>query len=884
MPKVKYGKLNINLYAGIFLTALIVVPVLISVFWQYYDPNEINYSEILQAPSFKHVFGTDDYGRDLYSRVMSGAATTFAISLFTVLAGAAVGTVIGALTGYFGGMVDEILMRLNDCLASFPSILLALVAVSILDKGTWNICIALGIVFIPSFARIMRAEYIKEKNKDYVLNARLMGAGHFRVIFVHIFPNTLPILFSSILVGINNAVLAEAGLSYLGLGVQPPDPSLGRMLSEAKTFIFGAPWYEISTCLVMIIFILGITLISGNLGVSGVNIRRVKKKIDKMRMNSDAADAGLSENGADVTENEVERPVIRVENLEVGFIEDNGIDDTLRKISFELEKGEILGVVGESGSGKSLTAMSIMGILSEKAAITGGRILLENGCLERTGLDPAEKDTDNDGYIELTGLNENDYRKLRGSSLAYVFQEPMTSLNPVQKIGVQIDEILDIHAPELPEEEQKRIVLEAMEDTGLHEVNKLYDMYPHELSGGMRQRVIIAMALVAKAKVIIADEPTTALDANVADVILDIFKKINRKYGTSIIIISHDLRVIGKLADRALIMQDGVIVETIDVRQDDERVIPVRRKGKAAKFYEAQLARMKQMECTIENFSEPVTDYGRRLLDAAFTTKSYSSREDLIQAGINETRIVKKPKNGSHGRGMKTGRKKQNQAYMPSDSCIVELKNVSVSYKNRNGGEFNRVINDVSLKLVRNETTGFVGESGCGKSTLVKAIAGLQKYVEGEINIYCERPAMVFQDPYSSLNPAFKVERILSEPLLIGKNREERLTRKQIHDRVIEILHETELDEEIAYRKISELSGGQRQRIAIALTLIQRRELIILDEPVSALDVTIQEQILELLMRLKEEYGLTYILISHDERLVARICDKVYNVKNGYCT
>ena len=414
---IKYNKTNIRLIIGISLLALIVLLVVFSLIVEIYDPNEVNYSEMLKKPTLKHLFGTDDYGRDIYTRVMRGAATTFGISLFTVAMGAVVGTVIGALTGYFGGIIDEILMRVNDCLASFPSILLALVVVSLLDKGTWNICIALGIVFIPSFARIMRAEFLKEKNKDYVLNARLMGASHLRIIFKHIFPNTLPILFSGILVGINNAVLAEAGLSYLGLGVQPPDPSLGRMLSEAKTFLLNAPWYELYPCLVMILFILSLTLISDNFGVSGVSLRSVKKKIEKLR------EKGEKERQKE-TENEI---IISVNNLEVGFIEDDGIDDTLHGISFDLHKGEVLGVVGESGSGKSLTAMSIMGILSEKAAITGGSIML-------------------DGKTDLTKLPEDEYRKLRGGRFAYVFQEPMTSLNPVQKIGVQIDEILDIHS------------------------------------------------------------------------------------------------------------------------------------------------------------------------------------------------------------------------------------------------------------------------------------------------------------------------------------------------------------------------------------------------------------------------------------------------------
>ena len=813
---IKYNNKNIRLIVGLVLLALATLPVILTVFVKFYDPNEVNYSEMLQAPSFRHLFGTDDYGRDIFTRVMKGAATTFGISLFTVTMGAVIGTVIGALTGYFGGIVDEILMRVNDCLASFPSILLALVVVSLIDKGTWNICIALGLVFIPSFARIMRSEYLKEKNRDYVQNARLMGAGHLRVIFIHILPNTLPILFSAILVGINNAVLAEAGLSYLGLGVQPPDPSLGRMLSEAKTFLLNAPWYELFPCLEMILFILGLTLVSDNFGVSGVSLSAVKRKIEKLKAEK--------EGKSPVEEKTEDTPIISVHNLEVGFIEDEGIDDTLRGISFDIHKGEVLGVVGESGSGKSLTAMSIMGILSDKAAITGGSIIL-------------------DGKTDLTKLPEEEYRKLRGGRLAYVFQEPMTSLNPVQKIGVQIDEILDIHAAHLSEDEQKKLVLDALEDTGLKDAEKLYDMYPFELSGGMRQRVCIAMALIAKADLILADEPTTALDAGVADIILDIFKHINRKYKTAIMLISHDLRVIGKLADRVLIMQDGNIVETMDLKLSGANTESV----SSAEKHHKKGAELSEEECILR-FGTPKTEYGRKLLEAAFSKKQYKQKV--------------------------TGK------------TLVKAEHLSVSYKmaSRKQKGLKKVIDDVSFEIKEGSTVGIVGESGSGKSTLVKAIAGLQKYTSGKIELGCPRPSMVFQDPYSSLNPAFKVRRILEEPLRL-KNGFGYAFKKKNRDRMLteikSMLHKTELEEEILSRKISELSGGQRQRIAIALTLIQKKSLIILDEPVSALDVTIQEQILELLMKLKKAFGLTYILISHDMRLVSRVCDEVYTIEEG---
>lgn len=254
--------MDINLIIGIVLIGLVLLFVLVGMFYTPYDPNEMNGSIKNMAPSMLHPFGTDNFGRDILSRVMSGSKTTFFVALSTVAIGAILGTFIGALTGYYGGWLDEILMRINDGLASFPSILLALVIVSIIGPGKYNVIIALGIIFIPSFARVVRSEYISLKQMDFVKNAKLMGAGNFRIMFAHILPNTRTILLSSITIGFNNAVLAEAGMSYLQLGVQPPDASLGRMLAEAQTYLLTAPWYAIAPGVMIVITVLGFSLVN----------------------------------------------------------------------------------------------------------------------------------------------------------------------------------------------------------------------------------------------------------------------------------------------------------------------------------------------------------------------------------------------------------------------------------------------------------------------------------------------------------------------------------------------------------------------------------------------------------------------------------------------
>lgn len=251
---------------GLVLVSIALLLVVVGIFYTPYDPNAMSASLKNKAPSMAHWFGTDYMGRDILSRVMDGAGTTFFVGICTVCIGAVFGSIIGAVTGYFGGILDEIIMRFNDCVASFPSILLALVLVSLIGPGKYNIILALGILFIPSFARVMRSEFIKQKEMDYVKNARLMGASHARIMFLHILPNTGTILLSTITIGFNNAVLAEAGMSYLSLGVQPPDASLGRMLSEAQGYLLNAPWFAIFPGLMIVITVLGFSLLNERRG------------------------------------------------------------------------------------------------------------------------------------------------------------------------------------------------------------------------------------------------------------------------------------------------------------------------------------------------------------------------------------------------------------------------------------------------------------------------------------------------------------------------------------------------------------------------------------------------------------------------------------------
>ena len=250
---------------GLCLAAFMFVFLLIGSFYTPYDPDAMNGTAKFAAPSLFHLFGCDQFGRDIFSRVMKGTGTTFFVAFATVVLGGGTGLVIGAFTGYFGGWLDEVLMRFNDAVVSFPSILLALVFISILGPGKYNVILALAVVFIPSFARMTRSEFLSQREMDYVKSARLAGASHLRIMFVHILPNIRRVLLASVMIGFNNAVLAEAGLTYLGIGVKPPDPSLGEMLSSAQTYLFSAPWYALGTGIMMILMILGFSLMAEGL-------------------------------------------------------------------------------------------------------------------------------------------------------------------------------------------------------------------------------------------------------------------------------------------------------------------------------------------------------------------------------------------------------------------------------------------------------------------------------------------------------------------------------------------------------------------------------------------------------------------------------------------
>ena len=530
-----------------------------------------------------------------------------------------------------------------------------------------------------------------------------------------------------------------------------------------------------------------------------------------------------------------QKKLLDVNNLSISFQSD-GIDkEIIHHISYTLNKNEILGIVGESGSGKSVSTLAILGLLPKQISkITSGSILFN------------EK--------ELTQLNTKDFQNIRGSEISMIFQEPMSSLNPSMKCGQQVEEILLQHT-NLLKSEAKTETLSLFEKVKLPSPQRIYNAYPHEISGGQKQRVMIAMAIACKPKILIADEPTTALDVTVQNEIIQLLKQLQSEEEMSIIFISHDLALVSEIANRVLVMYKGDIVEQGEV---------------------------------LKIFKTPEHIYTKALLSSkpslSVRLKRLPTIKDFMENITKSDIITKKERENSHSK-------------LYAKTPLLEVINLEKEYISKSGWfgkpESFMAVNNISFKLYEGETLGLVGESGCGKSTLANAILQLDKATSGqilyrgidinklpssEVRKLRKDIQIIFQDPYASLNPRIPVGKAIMEPMKvhqIGESNEERKTM------VLDLLQKVGLDESFFSRYPHEFSGGQRQRIGIARAIALQPKLIICDESVSALDISVQAQVLNLLNDLKDNFEFTYIFISHDLSVVKYMSDQLVVMNKG---
>ncbi|MGO2294159.1 MAG: ABC transporter ATP-binding protein [Psychroflexus halocasei] len=522
-------------------------------------------------------------------------------------------------------------------------------------------------------------------------------------------------------------------------------------------------------------------------------------------------------------------PLLSVKQLNVSF----GQNKVVQDLSFDLNKNEILGIVGESGSGKSVSSLAIMRLLSPKAKIEGDILFQE---------------------LNISKLSEEEVRRLRGNDISMIFQEPMSSLNPSMKCGKQVCEILQLHK-KLSFKDAKNEVLQLFEKVKLPRPQEIFKSYPHQISGGQKQRVMIAMAIACKPKLLIADEPTTALDVTVQKEILQLLKDIQRENEMSIIFISHDLALVAQFANRVAVMYQGKLVE---------------------------------INTSHEIFTNPQQAYSKALLASKPRTdqrlKKLPTVTDILENNP-PTEIESKIE------------RQQRHQELYAKEALLRVSNVSKIFGSA-GNWFKKnnqfyAVNDVSFELYEGETLGLVGESGCGKSTLGNLILGIEKVNAGEIWYKGQDLAnlsskefkklrreiqLIFQDPFSSLNPRLSVGEAIVEPMLVHHIY---ANRKEAVKKAYELLDRVGLSAEHFHRYPHEFSGGQRQRIGIARTIGVQPKLVICDESVSALDISVQAQVLNLLNELKQDFGFTYIFISHDLSVVKYMSDQLLVMYQG---
>lgn len=525
--------------------------------------------------------------------------------------------------------------------------------------------------------------------------------------------------------------------------------------------------------------------------------------------------------------------VARIENLRVRFSTDNGDFDAVQDTSLTIAEGEILALVGESGSGKSVTSKTLLQMLPD-SSIEAGTVLLK---------------TSEKGLADVHALSSSELREIRGTSAAMVFQEPATALNPVYKIGWQIAEGIRAHSQlfegkKLDKAEARKRAIDILRKVGIPDPETRVDYYPHQFSGGQKQRIVIAQALVLGAKLIIADEPTTALDVTVQAEILELLKSIRDEFNTSILLITHNMGVVADMADRVIVMNQGRIVESADV---------------------------------YELFENPKDAYTKKLLAAVPKIDSLTRRANTRKVPLTvDPAIDAKP-----------------------EQVVIEAKNISVIYPGQGANKEFIAVDNVSFEIRKGEVMGLVGESGSGKSTIGRSIMGLSPF-EGDLKVYGkvlsklnskerrtlrQRIGYVFQDPYGSFNPLLTLGEAIAEPMIVaGPSHISGFGAKNLKTampRVEALLEMVKLPKAFANRFPHELSGGQRQRVGIARALALQPEFIIADEPTSALDVSVQAEVLKLFLDLQDQLQFSCLFISHDLAVIDMVSDYISVLYHG---
>ncbi len=812
---------------------LIVAFLLLAIFAPWIAPYDFNADRVgdevfgrQQPPSADHWFGTTVGGTDVLSRVVYGARTAVIVIVLAVVLSGIFGVPLGLVSGYLGGGVDRVLVLVMDALYSFPSLLLAIVVAIVLSGGTSGAisgimaaAISITVVFIPQYFRLIRNATVAVKVEPYVDAARVVGARTPRILIKHIFSNvtsSLPVIAT---LNASEAILTLAGLGFLGFGIEPSAAAewgydLNKALPDASSGIW---WTGVFPGTAIVLIVLGSTLIGESLNDILNPLLRTRAgttTADEKEIESEFAELVESESATEVTAAPVESvdgerrvATLSLRNLQVDFSTDAGTVHAVNGISFDVAPGEVVAVVGESGSGKSVSSRAMLGLLPPTATVTG------SATLRREGL----------GDNELIGRPTSELRPIRGDQVSMVFQEPSTALNPVYSVGWQIIEGLRAHS-DINKNSARARAIELLDLVGIPDPEHRVDYYPHQLSGGQKQRVVIAMAISSDPDVIIADEPTTALDVTVQAAILELLLELRERLGTAIILITHNMGVVADMADRVVVMYRGTIVEEAPSRQ---------------------------------LFAEPRHPYTKLLLDAV----PHLGRENGPQP-VEDTDVVLSVDDLVVEFAGRLGQ----PSFRAVDHVSLEVRRGEVLGLVGESGSGKTTVGRATVGL-QQPTSGSVTVSGT-------TISGLN---DAQLRPHRSRFGFVFQDPASSLNPRMSISDCIGEPFHVQTKMKDR----EIDAKVRELLQSVELPDEYASRFPHELSGGQRQRVSLARALALEPDLLIADEPTSALDVSVQARVLELFTELQHRLHFACLFISHDLAVVDSLANRVAVMQNG---
>lgn len=828
--KQSHGLQRFMLLLGFGLVALFLFVAVFAPWLAPYDFNADRAGGVVfgtqQGPSADHWFGTTVGGTDVLSRVIYGARTAVEVIVLAVVLSGVVGVPLGLVSGYLGGWLDRVLVLVMDALYAFPSLLLAIVVSIVLSGGNSSAlggilaaAISITVVFVPQYYRVIRNATLSVKAEPYVDAAKVVGVRTPRILRKHIFSNvssSLPVIGT---LNASEAILTLAGLGFLGFGIEPSAAAewgydLNKALPDASSGIW---WTGVFPGLAIVLIVLGATLVGESLNdilnpllrtrgadTSEADQAEIEQEFaelvsDTTPVEPVATDPSTRSRGGDGSHRVA---ALSLTDLAVSFRTDAGRVDAVTGISFDVAPGEVVAVVGESGSGKSVSSRAVLGLLPSTAEASGSARL---------------------GDRELLGLSNRQLRPLRGDRVSMVFQEPATALNPVYTVGWQIIEGLQAHR-RISKKAARARAVELLEMVGMPDPQERVGYYPHQLSGGQKQRVVIAMAIACDPDVIIADEPTTALDVTVQAAILELLLSLRDRLGTAIVLITHNMGVVADMADRVVVMYRGSIVEEAPVR---------------------------------ELFASPAHPYTRALLDAV-----------------------------PHlGRAGGPGQVDDNDVVLTVDDLVVEFPGRlgqpafravdHVSFEIRKGEVLGLVGESGSGKSTVGRTT--VGLQQPTSGTIHVSGNQISGLGDRQLRPLRSRFGFVFQDPASSLNPRMSIGQCIAEPLHVQTD----LTQSQIDTKVAELLESVELGGGYAERFPHELSGGQRQRVSLARALSLDPDLLIADEPTSALDVSVQARVLELFTELQQRLQFACLFISHDLAVVDTLANRVAVMQHG---